>query len=78
MRAARAGPVVDDDLLAERFGELRRHDARHEVGAAAGRGGHDDAHGFDGILLRWSWKARRGGSERKDQERDGAHPSDIS
>jgi len=37
--ARRAGAVVDDDLLAEEFGELRRNDPRHEIrGAARGEG----------------------------------------
>ena len=41
--AAGAGFVVDDDRLPQRLGELLRHDARHHVGAAAGREAHDDA-----------------------------------
>ena len=39
---ARAGAVLDHELLPERFGELRRHRARHGVGRAARR--HADQH----------------------------------
>jgi len=42
--AARAGAVVDDQLLAQVLGHALRHHARHEVGGAAGRKGHDQAH----------------------------------
>jgi hypothetical protein len=35
--AARAGAVLDDDLLAEPHRELRREDAADDVGGAAGR-----------------------------------------
>jgi len=34
---AGAGAVVDDELLAELFGQPRRDHARHDVGGAAGR-----------------------------------------
>jgi hypothetical protein len=42
--AARARPVVHDELLLERFAERLRKDARIEVGPAARRRGHDEAH----------------------------------
>jgi hypothetical protein len=42
-RTARAGPVVDDDLLAERFRHLLRNQACELVGGAARRIGHDQA-----------------------------------
>ena len=41
--AAGAGPVVDDDLLAEPLAELGRDDAHRGVGRAAGREGDDHA-----------------------------------
>ena len=41
-RAARAAPVVDDELLAGQPGKLRRQRAGKGVGAAAGRKRHDD------------------------------------
>jgi hypothetical protein len=40
--AARAGLVLDDEILAERLAELDRQYARHQIGAAAGGVGHDD------------------------------------
>ena len=46
--AARAGAVVDDQLLAQVLGHALRHHARHEVGGAAGRKGHDQAHRMRG------------------------------
>ena len=42
---AGAGAVLDEELLLERLGEMIRHHARDDVGAAGGRRGHDDAHG---------------------------------
>ena len=42
--ARRAGAVVDDDLLAEEFGELRRNDPRHEIRGAARSEGNDHPH----------------------------------
>jgi hypothetical protein len=38
--------VLDDDLLAPRFGEALRERAGERVGHTAGRGGHDDGHRF--------------------------------
>ena len=49
---AGAGAVLDEELLLERLGEMLGHDARDDVGAAGGRGGHDDAHGAGGPGLR--------------------------
>ena len=49
--AVGAGAVVDDDLLADSFRELLADDARHEIGAAAGREHHDHADGFVGVGL---------------------------
>ncbi len=40
--AARAWPVLDHHLLAQRLGELVGHHARQDVGRLAGREGHDD------------------------------------
>ena len=50
--AARAGPVLDDELLAERGAELGREDADENVGAAAGREWHDQADRPRRIILR--------------------------
>jgi len=41
--AARAGPVLDHDLLAEPVAQLLRQDARNDVCAAAGWKGYDQA-----------------------------------
>src|SRR6266571_2791022 len=62
--AARAGLVLDEHLLLPNFGELRRHEARERVGAAAGRKGHDDAHRLRGEGL-------RGGGEGENRQRFG-------
>ena len=48
--AARAGAVVDDELLAEFFSQMRRYQPRDNVRAAAGGEGHDHAHGALGPL----------------------------
>src|SRR5882724_13492494 len=62
---AGAGAVVDDELLAERFGELLREGAGDDVCAAAGRRGHDEAHG-----LRRIRHLRRGpGADQGQQEK---------
>ena len=45
----RAGAVVDEEGLVEALLEMRREHARDQVGAAAGRKRHDDAHGTEGI-----------------------------
>ena len=42
--AARAGPVLHHEGLAERRGEVRRHGAARGVGRGARRDRHDDAH----------------------------------
>ena len=48
--AARARPVVDDELLPETPAELARDDTRDEVGVAAGCLRDDEAHGTFGII----------------------------
>jgi hypothetical protein len=51
-RAACAHAWLDYDLLAPCFGELRRHQARDDVGRAAGCAERQyEAHGLDRILL---------------------------
>ena len=45
----RAAAMVDDEGLAEGFGEFGRQRACHDVGRAAGGEGHDEAHGFHRI-----------------------------
>ena len=48
--AARAGAVLDDDLLADLFAERPLQDARRGVGAAAGLEAHHDRDGLVGKL----------------------------
>src|SRR6266702_1577612 len=62
---AGARAVVHDELLAERCGELLREGARDDVGAAACRGGHDEAH----RLRRISGLRRRSGADQGRQEK---------
>jgi hypothetical protein len=49
--AAGTRPVLHQHLLAERLAELRRDDARHGVGQAAGHIGHDEADRLRGPVL---------------------------
>ena len=42
--AGAAGPVIDDELLAEMLRQRIRQQPRGDVGSDAGRIGHDDAH----------------------------------
>ena len=48
----RAGPVLDDDRLAQGFRELRADDPRHQVIAAAGGKSDDDPDGLARIARR--------------------------
>ncbi len=68
---AAAGPVVDDHRLAEPLGQPLSHQARNEVGGAAGRIGHDPAHRPRRVALR-DGRARHdgegGGDSREAQE----------
>ena len=50
-RSARCGAIVDDYRLAECFGEALPHDARKDVGRAAGRESDDDAQCTYRVLL---------------------------
>src|SRR3546814_13484929 len=45
-RAARTGPVVDDDVPFEFFCKRIRHKARHGVGTASGRERHQQLQGL--------------------------------
>ena len=65
-RAAGAGLVLDEDRLPERLGEHRRHDARDEVGGAAGGVGHDHAH----RLRRKGLRERRGRDGERGEHAD--------
>src|ERR1700687_5252863 len=59
---ARTGPVVDDDLLPPRFGELLTDEARNYVGAAARSERRDEPDWFRRI--RCSCLCVRGGDHR--------------
>src|SRR5262249_240111 len=61
---ARAGAVVDDHLLAPGVGEPRGEKPCDDVGAAARREGHDDAHRLGGEL---GQGRRRDQRERKSE-----------
>ena len=52
-----AGPVVDDDLLAELLAELRAENARHRVGGAAGGLRHDQPDRLVGKLGARRWRS---------------------
>jgi hypothetical protein len=66
--AGRAWPVLDHHRLAEKLGHARREDARHHVGAAAGREAHDHADRLAGIVLRL-----RGACEQQRPEKESSH-----
>src|SRR6266568_898056 len=70
--AARAGPVVDHDLLREALGELLRDDASDDVGAAARREGDDEADRLGGIGVRRRGRLRRQCRERRRERQSGA------
>ena len=59
-RAACAGAVLHHDRLAPRLVQLLSDHAREDVGAAAGRKGHDDAYRAAGIGLRAARVPRTG------------------
>ena len=63
--AARAGAVIDDHRLSPGGGELLADQAAQNVGRAAGREGHDDAH-----LLGWP-SLGKGGCGQQQQCGDG-------
>ena len=48
--AAGAGPVLDDQRAADRFAQMGCDNARHDVGRAARREGHDDLDRAIGIV----------------------------
>ena len=48
--ALRAAAVVDQQLLPQCVGDRRLQDARHQIGAAAGRKGHDQTYRFGGVI----------------------------
>src|SRR6185369_6819303 len=60
--AARAGTVLDDKLLLERFTQGLREQAGVDVGATARRGRHDEPHGLrrPGVVLRCSRQSAAG------------------
>ena len=63
-RRARAGLVLDDDLLAPALAEFLRDHAHRAVDRAAGRERHDDAHGARRELLR-VWRRGEARAERE-------------
>ncbi|GAO23558.1 hypothetical protein ALISP_3378 [Alicycliphilus sp. B1] len=50
--AVGAGPVVHDDGLPQRIAQALGHDARQQVGHAAGGEGHHHGDGLDGVVRR--------------------------
>src|ERR1700694_3199168 len=68
--AAGAGLVLDEELLAELLAELLSEQARHDVGWAARRERHDDAHGMARIG-RALGVTRSVACARDDQRREG-------
>ena len=64
--AGGAGAVVDDELAAELFDQLRGDEARRDVAARAGRESDDDADGAGGVRL-----GRRGAGEEREEESGG-------
>jgi hypothetical protein len=50
--AARAGAVIDDDLLIPQLTQFLADDAPEQIGAAAGRIANDNAHRLGRIILR--------------------------
>ncbi|MNL32249.1 hypothetical protein D3C87_1540880 [compost metagenome] len=69
--AARARLVLDDDRLAPFLGQTFRHQARGDVGGAAGRERHHDGDGASGKVVGALRKGRCGnqsGSAGKDSQ----------
>jgi hypothetical protein len=69
-RAAGAGPIVDDGLMAGQLGKLGHDDASGCVRRAAWGVGDDDAYRFGRIVLRMHShcrQERRGGGEQSDR-----------
>ena len=63
-RAAGAGPVVDDELLAEALAHLLAQQAGKRVAGIAGQLGNDDAYRPGGIILRQR-RARRASADKQ-------------
>ena len=51
--------VFDDDRLAPKFGEFRRHQSRNDIDTAAGRERHNQAHRPIGKIRRLSARGRQ-------------------
>lgn len=68
--ASGARPVVHDELLAKRTAKVRHQRTRQDVGSAAGRKGHDDAHrlGGSGALGMRGWQHRECAAERDSRQ----------
>src|SRR4030095_5749859 len=64
-RAGGAGLRLDDHLLAPELGQFRAVDARHQVGAAARRIGHDQPYG-----LSWKRLGNRNAAEKEQSEKE--------
>ena len=64
--AGRAGAVFHDVILAMRFGEFLRNQARQHIGGTARGKRHDHSHSLGGIVLRGSRPCRR--CEKKNQQ----------
>ena len=63
--AACAAAIVHQDLLSPGLGELLRQQARHDIGRAARRKGHDDAHRLMGRSGRAPWDGRHHGRRHR-------------
>ena len=68
-----AGPIIDDDLLAELLGKGCRKHARHRIGGAAGGLRHDQPDRMIGKLR--PRRGRDGAGEQKHDESKAAHVS---
>jgi hypothetical protein len=71
-RAIGTRPVLDHDLLAQRFAHSHAKRARKDVGGAAGRVRHDNPDGTPGIGLRERRTAHRRGHSRSSGASDQA------
>ncbi len=72
--AARAGDVLDIELLAKLLRQFLRNQPRDDVGDARGRKRHDDPDRLAGVLL---GKSRAGNNERRRERYNAAAPPHL-